>query len=232
MFSESTVANHCQAQLLALTERWEARACLSDMWESPELAQWPTTARWSYWHLSAEREKLAWQICGSLHSWHCGAWPTIATGAAIGTDWALRGKSLLVGCVGIFTAGTVANHIQVKLLALTERWEARACLSVVWQSPQLAQWISTARRSYWHWLSAERQEFACRMCGNLHSWHSGQPQPDAAIGTDWALRGKSLLVGYVGISRVVATSCSPAWSGHTRPNFHPAQPAVSHTLEI
>jgi hypothetical protein len=77
------------------------------------------------------------------------------------------------------------------------RRKEEAWLSVVWQCPQLAQWPATAGRSYWHWLSAERQELACQLCGNALRKHSGQPQPGEAIGTVWALRGKSLLVSCV-----------------------------------
>ncbi len=68
--------------------------------------------------MGAVRKKLDCQLCGNLHSWHSGQ---AQPGEAIGTDRALRGKSLLVSCVTIFTAGTVANHSQAKLLALAGR---------------------------------------------------------------------------------------------------------------
>ncbi len=68
--------------------------------------------------MGAVRKKLDCQLCDNLHSWHSGQ---PQPGEAIGTDWALRGKSLLVSCVTISTAGTVANPSRTELLALPER---------------------------------------------------------------------------------------------------------------
>ncbi len=91
---------------------------------------------------------------------------------------------MFVSCVAISAAGTMASHRQGE--AIDTDWALRGKSLLV-----SCVAISTAGAVDKHsqtkllaWMGAVRKKLDCQLCGNLHSWHSGQPQTGEAIDTD------------------------------------------------